>query len=348
MKKRCFRARSRRKGIVTARHGPCGKAKLESGPKSSSPATQQAIHSDATVEEKFGSNLLELLLTAERHGLIRWVLEGTATAFRALQKKREGPHGLPPDYLLERRTIVAQYLASLIRQFDAMTMSEVIHDLLFELRIRGTTSGSQEATAAGIPFQRDEFAVRAILLVMCDITNLFCEAAREYPETFASELALTTTNLVETLNEIADQRPQAFHDIAGESIAWPVMTMRHYPKRSDFNELAERIQLGKRARVKPRERHKWKPHTPLNRYILDMLLTECWGDGRLLTEQTRPYYLDKVLMPLFDEVAAELGGWENYPEFAAVARSAAKRGKAGVQRSEIRGRVDKALKALSA
>ena len=126
------------------------------------------------------------------------------------------------------------------------------------------------------------------------------------------------------------------------------MASRHHPKRSDFAKLADRIGLATKSRVAPKERHTWNPNTALNRYLIDLLVTECWGDGRLLTRETRPYYRDEVLMPLFDKVAAELGGWENYPEFAAIAQSAAKRGKAGVQRSEIRNRVDRALKALSA
>jgi hypothetical protein len=61
----------------------------------------------------------------------------------------------------------------------------------------------------------------------------------------------------------------------------------------------------------------------------------------------RKIYLDDVLMPLFEKVAIEEGGWENYEEFAEIARSAAKRGKSGVQKSEIRSRVKKALKAIA-
>jgi hypothetical protein len=130
-------------------------------------------------------------------------------------------------------------------------------------------------------------------------------------------------------------------------IAWPIMAMSHYPKPSDFKKLADRIQLGNKAQIKPHERQTWKPKTPVNRYIMDMLVRECWGDGRTLAKETLKYYLDDVLMPIFDKVAAEVGGWENYPEFSAIARSAAKRGKAGVQRSEVRNRVEKALKAFA-
>jgi hypothetical protein len=78
-----------------------------------------------------------------------------------------------------------------------------------------------------------------------------------------------------------------------------------------------------------------------------MLVVERWGDGRPLTRENIPYYLNEVLMPLFEKVAAEEGGWEKYPEFAAIAKNAARRGKRGVQRSEIRGRVSRALKAMA-
>jgi hypothetical protein len=180
-----------------------------------------------------------------------------------------------------------------------------------------------------------------------DLLIGFVLAKEEGCEALAGELPLYATQLVEALNEIVRTRPELVKSFAAERIDWPILAMRHYPKDSDFMALADRIELASKCPVNPQKRHTWKPDTPLNRYVLDMIVVECWGSGVPLTRQSLPYYLDKVLMPLFQKVAEEEGGWENYPEFAAIARSAAKRGKSGVQRSEIRNRVKRALQAFT-
>jgi hypothetical protein len=170
--------------------------------------------SDPEAEQRYTKTLLKVLVMSERHGVIRWVLKGAGAAFRELQAKREGPYGLPPAHLFARRAVVAQYITSLLHEFDAITLSAIIGDLLLELGIRGTTSGRQLATKAGIAKEREEFAPWAILLVMRHAAHLYCEAARELPATFATELAVYTAKFVETLNEIADEQPEAVRSVA--------------------------------------------------------------------------------------------------------------------------------------
>jgi len=249
--------------------------------------------------------------------------------------------------LRSQRDVVVAYLMSLLRELDTTTQARIIDSLLCDLQLRGSKEGIEVAREAGVNIEYDPHAAWGILLTMRSLACAYSDIAREGHETFASELPVYAAQLVEALNEIACTKPELVRDIAGEMIDWPIMASRNYPKKSDFKELADRIGLGSQSPVKPQQRHTWKPDTPVNRYLLRMLTVECWGDRRTLTKDSIPYYLDEVLMPLFEKVASEVGGWENYKEFAEVARNAAKRGKAGVQRSEIRGRVKKFLKALA-
>ena len=302
---------------------------------------------DAEAEKRHAKSLMKVLVMAERHGVIRWILKGAGAAFRSLQKQRTEPYGLPPEYLSPRRSLVAQYVFSLVGDLDALTLAEIINDLLFELRIRGTKDGIQRAVEAGIHRENDEFAPWATLLVMRMLIPLFCEVVADGDEPSASELPIFATEIVEALSDVARKRPQLVRGIAAEMISWPMMTTRHYPKTSDFAKLADEIGLAKKSPVTPKERQTWKPNTTVNRYLLDLIVKEGWGDQRPLTRETLPYYLDEILMPLFDKVALEVGGWEEYPEFSVIARGASKRGKAGVQRSEIRNRVARALKAFT-
>jgi hypothetical protein len=170
------------------------------------------------------------------------------------------------------------------------------------------------------------------------------DLVREGDAVLANELPIYTAILVDALTEITWEKPELVKETAMESIAWPMMVTRHYPKKSDLARLADQIGLASKSPVRPKAQHTWKPYGKLNSYLLRMV--DDLGDKRMLTKENVPYYLD-ILMPIFEGVAKEEGGWENYEEFAAIGRTAARRGKAGVQRSAVRNRVRKALNAFA-
>jgi hypothetical protein len=292
--------------------------------------------------------LMELLVSAERAGVVRWILQGASDAFRKLKAEATDYRSQAAQVLRERRLVVVHYLYSLLRSLDADTKAEILDLLVADLWHSSKSPMATDEPGNERTCDYDEGAAFGVLRTMRMVAHVYCELAKEKGcEALAGELPLYATQLVEALNEIVRTRPELVKSLAAERIDWPILAMRHYPKDSDFAELADCIGLASKCPVKPQKRHMWKPDTPLNRYVLDMIVVECWGNGMPLTRESLPYYLDEVLMPLFQKVAEEEGGWENYPEFAAIARSAAKRGKSGVQRSEIRNRVKRALKAFT-
>jgi hypothetical protein len=224
---------------------------------------------------------------------------------------------------------------------------DIIDRLISDFEIRASKSWIEMAKEKGLNVEYDSRAAMFLLRLISHLTYVYCEIAKEGNEAFAGELSIYAAEMVRTLNGIAWKHPEQVRSCAAGMVEWPIMATRHFPKKSDLAKLADQIGLASGTPVKPQPRHTWRPDTPLNRYILDMLVNERWGDGRTLKQEDVPYYLDEILMPLFERVANEEGGWENYDEFAAIARSAAKRGKTGVQRSEIRSRVKKVLESLA-
>jgi hypothetical protein len=299
-------------------------------------------------KEKVARRLREALLLAETNGILRPFLTGAARAFRNLAKKAGHRHNSPSArHLRLGRDVVTTHLVSLMRELDTQTKVEIIQDLVFDFYLKSSRDAETLAHAERLKIERNENAAFGILLMMRQVAWLYCKLVEEGHDMLANELPIYAFDLVRALERIAQERPHLVKDFAAEVVEWPIMAARHYPKKSDFKELADRIGLASKSPINPRERQTWKTTTLLNRYLLRMIVDERCGEGRELTKQTVPYYLDEVLMPLFEKVAAEEGGWENYEEFADIARSAAKRGKTGVQKSEIRSRVKKALRALA-
>lgn len=291
--------------------------------------------------------LIEALVTAERTGTMRWVLQGGADALRKLDAKAgDDFRSDTARTARDAREAIVNYLYSFFGPLDARTKSELLTLLISDLWHSSRSGSAKDEPDLPRTGEYDECAKMGILAAMRLVTWIYCQLARE-GGCLAEELPLYTGNLVKTVNEIAHSQADLVRRTASEQIDWPIMATRHYPKQSDFAKLADQIGLASKSPVKPIKRHTWKPHTPINRYIVEMLVVESYGDGRPLTKESVSYYLDDVLMPLFDKVAAEVGGWEEYPEFAHIARGAAKRGKQGVQRSEIRNRVKRALMALA-
>lgn len=291
--------------------------------------------------------LMEILLLAEQGGVVRWILQGASKAFRKLKAEATDYRSQAAQMLRERRLVVVHYLYSLLSSLDADTKAQILGVLVGDLWHSSRSPGATDTPGNERTRAYDEGAAYGILHTMRLVVHVYCELAKEGYESLAEELPLYATELVEALSEIVRARPELVKSLAAERIDWPILASRHYPKGSDFAKLVDRIGLASECPVKPLKRHTWKPDTPLNRYLLNLIVVECWGKGVPLTRQSVSYYLDEVLMPLFQKVTEEEGGWENYPEFSAIARSAAKRGKSGVQRSEIRNRVKRALKAFA-
>lgn len=295
----------------------------------------------------FEENLADILRQAEAAGVLRWVLRGASRAFREIELNRFPWDSSQAKILRQRREIVVRHLMSLLVELDTGTKIEITRDLIGDLCCRGSKESCKRAKEMGLAVERDELATNGLFLLLRVVVPACCQLVKEGSDNFASEIVLHIASLIERLNELVDHKPELLGDIAGERIDWPVMASRHFPKKAKFQQLADRIGLASKSAVQPNSHQTWDPNTSLNHYLIEVLLTQCWGDGRSLTTNTISYYLDEVLMPLFGKVAAEEGGWENYPEFAAIAKSAAKRGKTGVQRSEIRNRLKKALAAMA-
>lgn len=298
-------------------------------------------------QDSFEEHLAKLLRQAEIAGVLRWVLQGASKAFRKIESQNLAWDSTKRKMLLRRREIVVRHVLSLLIELDSWTKFEIAQDLIGDLYCRGSKEVCARDQEAGLIVEPDARAGRGLFSLLRLVVAACCEFLKNGDEEFASEAVLHAANLVEAVNKLARCKPKLFESIASERIDWPILAWQHYPKKSDFQELARQIQLASKSPVQPRRHHTWKPHAEINRYLLEMLVVQCWGDGRPLTGETIPYYLDKVLMPLFEKVATEEGGWENYPEFALIARSAGKRGKKGVQRSEIRNRIKRALSAMT-
>ena len=302
---------------------------------------------NAEEEKSHGQWLLQTLIDAEKQGVVRPLLIAIAKDLEKMESETVDFNSPIAKRLRSRRAVLAAYLRSFLAPFEMTLQADVVDKVILDMWMRGSKERLIQAKEQGINLEYDERAASGILKTMRNLVPAFSEIATEGNTGLASELPIHTERLVRTLNQIALEKPELLRSSASESIEWPIMATRHHPKKSDFAKLADTIGLASESPVKPQSRHNWKPETKLNRYILDMITVERWGDGRSLAKESVAYYLDEILMPLFEKVALEVGGWENYEEFAEIALSAAKRGKAGVQRSEIRNRVKKVLKSLA-
>ena len=314
-------------------------------PEKPSAEAAEEILADEIKSEK--SDLTQILITAERAGCIRDVLNAAGIAFRK-QRAEDHKFRSPAACLLRaREDVVNGYLYSFLLGMDAGTKSRLVETLLADLWMSSKKEAVTDDPNEKKRHPYDEVGAMGILLAMRLASHYYRDLALAGNPDLAGELPCYAMELVRALGEVVKTRPELVKSWAEECIEWPIMAMRHYPKASDFAKLAERIGLGTKSPVQPKKQHTWKPDNRINRYVLEMLVVENWGKGKPLTRESVDYYLDEVLMPLFEKVAEEEGGWEKYPEFAAVAGSAAKRGKKGTQKSEVRNRVKRALMAFT-
>jgi hypothetical protein len=144
------------------------------------------------------------------------------------------------------------------------------------------------------------------------------------------ELPLYARDLVEALDAASLSHPELIAEVAEENIAWPVMAARHLPRGYDFAALADRIRLGSKVVVSTSPRATYRFDTPLNRWLLSVLLHDYFATPAefyflrrpdhqpRLTRQTLPWFLDDRLMPLLDDLRHREGDWSGVPALAAL------------------------------
>lgn len=270
------------------------KSKPDGSQASSGP---KETDSKATKEQKRKA-LLEVLIAAERTGSARWVLQGFADALRELDAKAGSKYdSTEAEAARNGRATIHTYLYSLIGGLDGRTKTEILQTLISDLWNCSKSPDSPDDGEFNRKGAYDAYASSGIVLGMRLLSTVYCRLAKEGGAA-AEELAIYTSELVNTLSEIVRTQPKIVRAIAEERIDWPVMVTRHYPKTADFNRIADCIGLAEKCPVKPTKRHTWKPDIPINRHLVELLVVQTFGDGRTLTKDSVTYYLDDVVMPL--------------------------------------------------
>lgn len=200
----------------------------------------------------------------------------------------------------------------------------------------------------------DECA-RRVLCSFRQITLAYLTLARQGDSDIIRELPLYARQIVEALEEIASKYPDLLAEQAQHQVAWPIMAARHYPKESDFKQLAERIKLGSKTVVNLSARARYKLKTPINRFLLTLLegsiatpkdfyFVQLPDDLPRLTPRTVPYYLDDFIMPMLDEIREKESSWNGIPAVADIVKKIAYESE---HRSAVRNRIKRALKAMA-
>ena len=143
-----------------------------------------------------------------------------------------------------------------------------------------------------------------------------------------AELAISTRLMVEALDAAAVAHPESLACAACDMVVWPVLVARHQPRGRDFAALADRIGLGSNVVVSVSPRARYRTDTPLNRFLLQVLLDSYintpkryfllrWPKDRpKLTHRSLPWYLDEYFMPLLNDLREEQGSWDGVPALA--------------------------------
>ena len=209
------------------------------------------------------------------------------------------------------------------------------------------------------PAARRSVRPDAATVILCSFRNiipLYIELARRGNSDVIRELPLYARQLVEALEELARKNPDVLAVEAQYLVAWPIMAARHYPKESDFKQLAERIKLGSKAVLNLSPRARYKLSTPINRFLLTLLegsiatakefyFVQLPDDPPKLTARTLPYYLDDLIMPMLDKIREKEGSWAGIPAVSKIVKGIAYESE---HRSAVRNRIQRALKAMAA
>jgi hypothetical protein len=205
------------------------------------------------------------------------------------------------------------------------------------------------------PKPKDPPAAIALLAIMRLLVVYYLDLARRGHPGLIAELPIYTRQMVEALAELSEHHPELLARTAEHEIDWPIMASRNYPKEADFRKLADRIRLGTKTVVSLSPSKKFKPHTPLNRFLLHLLGGTLATNGQFyflklpeslprLTPKTLPYLLDEVIMPVIDRLHNTEGSWAGVPELAAIVKRLPYESE---HRSAIRNRIKKALRGMA-
>lgn len=287
-------------------------------PNTSTSTDNSGDESGASKER--GSALASIFISAERVGNIREFLEAATLSTRKLEAESNKRESASARRAEEIREAISLYVHSLVGGLDACTKQKIICDLILDCRVSASQEWRQKSKDHKMELASEDDAAFSILLAFRDVADAYCAIAKEGEENLVGELPIYAAQLVECLNGIAQTRPDLVQDIAGEMVTWPIMASKNYPKRSDFDKLAERIGLSRGSTVNPHRAQKWKPDTPINKFLLDffggLVLTDqdsyfrkAGADWPKLTPQTLPYWLDEIIMPSLDHIREKEGSW---------------------------------------
>jgi len=211
------------------------------------------------------------------------------------------------------------------------------------------------AKELGVPYAGDDKAALAVVRAFRKLVLDYTHLARNGNEAAIEELPYLTRLLVQTLGDLAREQPEKLTEAAQQQLDWPIMAARHFPKESDFKELADAIGLGTKTVVNLSPRARYKLTTPINRFLLQLLsgsiatarefyFVELPDNPPKLTAKTLSYYLDEIIMPLLDEVREKENSWNGIPAIADIVKNIVYESE---HRSAVRNRIKRALKAMA-
>ena len=96
---------------------------------------------------------------------------------------------------------------------------------------------------------------------------------------FVESFAWDVYQRVAALDRLADEFPEHIRLAARRMHAWPMLAHRHTNNRRRFGELAKKLELGAEYPMDAREGARWRPATPLVRYLeplIHRLHTVCY------------------------------------------------------------------------
>ena len=96
--------------------------------------------------------------------------------------------------------------------------------------------------------------------------------SESYPDLFAWD----AYQRIEALDDLADEFPDYLRTAARQMHAWPMLMHRHAHNRRRFKQLAQRLELGVKYPTDASEGARFRPDTPLVRY-LDPLINRLHG-----------------------------------------------------------------------
>ena len=96
------------------------------------------------------------------------------------------------------------------------------------------------------------------------------------PEGYPDQFAWDTYQRVEALDKFADEFPDHVRTAARQMHGWPMLIQRHTNNRRRFQQLARRLELGAEYPLDASEGARFRPDTPLVRYLDPLIFQICY------------------------------------------------------------------------